>query len=95
MKIHEKPAEVAGNPCPSCGNWPAHEPPVPDLDSSALALLESENSGLRRLVVELLEKNQSLREQLEAATLARSTISSEESTSHRQNGAPGPLLRVV
>jgi len=35
-----------------------------DFDKSALSLLESENSGLRRLVVELLEKNQRLREQL-------------------------------
>ncbi len=39
-----------------------------DADSrkSAFALLELENSGLRRLVVELLEKNQKLREQMQA-----------------------------
>ena len=30
----------------------------------ALALLELENSGLRRLVVELIEKNQRLREEM-------------------------------
>jgi hypothetical protein len=35
-----------------------------DSEKSALALLERENSGLRRLVVELLEKNQKLREDM-------------------------------
>ena len=35
-----------------------------ETEKSALALLELENSGLRRLVVELIEKNQRLREQL-------------------------------
>jgi hypothetical protein len=44
---------------------------MPDFDRSALFLLESENSGLRRLVVELLEKNQQLREQLQAVSSAR------------------------
>lgn len=35
-----------------------------DSERTALALLELENSGLRRLVVELIEKNQRLREKL-------------------------------
>jgi hypothetical protein len=37
-------------------------------DRSALSLLELENLNLRRLIVELLEKNQRLREQLQAAS---------------------------
>jgi len=44
------------------------KPPEPNAGSStnvsATFLLEAENSSLRRLVVELLEKNQLLREQL-------------------------------
>ena len=46
----------------------------PELDTasaasvSALLSLEAENSNLRRLVVDLLEKNQQLREQLHALT---------------------------
>lgn len=35
-------------------------------DISTIFLLETENSNLRRLVVDLLEKNQQLREQLRA-----------------------------
>jgi len=35
---------------------------IPDFGKSALYELELENSGLRRLVLELLEKNQKLRE---------------------------------
>jgi hypothetical protein len=35
-----------------------------ETEKSALALLELENSGLRRLVVELIEKNQRLREEM-------------------------------
>ena len=51
MKIQENPPELdAGNPA----------------NISALFVLEMENSNLRRLVVELLEKNQRLREQLHA-----------------------------
>jgi hypothetical protein len=73
MNVQEKPPELTGNPSPACGSSPAtqlderHPAPLeaaPDFDQSALSLLESENTGLRRLVVELLEKNQRLREQL-------------------------------
>jgi len=73
MNVQERPPELNGNPSPACGSSPATQldgrrPTSPeamsDFDQSALSLLESENSGLRRLVVELLEKNQRLREQL-------------------------------
>jgi hypothetical protein len=39
-------------------------PDSAETEKSALALLEMENSTLRRLVVELIEKNQKLREKL-------------------------------
>ncbi len=39
-------------------------------EKSALTLLELENAGLRRLVVELIEKNQRLREELHSRSLA-------------------------
>jgi hypothetical protein len=69
QKIPPKPGP---NPCPACGQTLVPErmqslESAPDFDRSALVLLESENSGLRKLLVELIEKNQQLREQLEAA----------------------------
>jgi hypothetical protein len=75
MNIQEKPRELEANRCPACGS--SQMAPLPDekhaslaakseFDTSALSLLQSENVGLRRLVVELLEKNQQLREQLQA-----------------------------
>jgi hypothetical protein len=74
MNIQEKPPEVGPSPCPACGSLtprPPHEraqpsAAAPAFDRSALVLLESENSGLRRLVVDLIEKNQQLRDQLQA-----------------------------
>ncbi len=62
--------------------------PEPDPGSpanlSALSLLETENSNLRRLVVELLEKNQRLREQLRALANDRNPeISGDLATRHR------------
>ena len=51
---------------------------------SALFLLETENSNLRRLVVDLLEKNQQLREQLHAQANSRNPeISGDLATRHR------------
>ncbi len=83
MKIEEKPPEKpGGNPCPACGSQlaslPAEKHPapaggIPDVDRSVLSLLELENSGLRRLVVELLEKNQQLRERLQAISSNRNS----------------------
>jgi hypothetical protein len=73
MNVQEKPPELNGNPSRAGGNSaathldetrPAPPGAMSDFDQSAILLLESENSGLRRLVVELLEKNQRLREQL-------------------------------
>ena len=62
----------------------------PELDAgtsanlSALFLLETENSNLRRLVVELLEKNQQLREQLRALANDRNPeISGDLAAGHR------------
>ena len=62
----------------------------PELDAgtsanvSALFLLETENSNLRRLVVELLEKNQQLREQLRAqANGGNPEISGDLAARHR------------
>jgi hypothetical protein len=74
MNLQEKPPEVVPSPCPACGArtpTPGHEgthsfTAAPAFDRSALVLLESENSGLRRLVVDLIEKNQQLRDQLQA-----------------------------
>jgi hypothetical protein len=72
MNVQEKPPEVNGNLNPASLD-DRHSTPsgaIPDFDQSAILLLESENSGLRRLVVELLEKNQKLREQLIAERAA-------------------------
>ncbi len=80
MKIQERPPELDGNPCPACGRSQmailpdARHPSLaaaPDSDRTILAFLESENSSLRRLVVELLEKNQQLRDQLQGLTTER------------------------
>jgi hypothetical protein len=69
MKIEEKPPE------PDAGSPP---------DISAQFYLETENSNLRRLVVELLEKNQQLREQLRMlANDGNSEISSDLAARHR------------
>jgi hypothetical protein len=64
------------------------KPPELDAGSSAnlaaIFLLETENSNLRRLVVELLEKDQQLREQLRAQADGRSPeISSNPAAQHR------------
>ena len=64
------------------------KPPEPDPGSSAnlsaLFLLETENASLRRLVVELLEKNQQLREQLHAQATGRNPeMSGDLATRHR------------
>jgi hypothetical protein len=61
----------------------------PELDAgtsaniSAIFLLEMENSNLRRLVVELLEKNQQLREQLRARADSRKPETSGDATPHK------------
>ena len=49
----------------------------PESEAAVLALLELENSGLRRLVVELLHKNQQLRDQIDLTqeTLKSSPVS--------------------
>ncbi len=69
MNLEEKPPELdAGS----------------SSNASALFLLEMENSNLRRLVVELLEKNQQLREQLRVQANGRnSEISGDPATRHR------------
>jgi hypothetical protein len=85
MKILERPPETGSNPCPACGSHAGgfgHESMQPfadasDFDRSTLLLLESENAGLRRLVVELIEKNQKLREQLDAANVRYSGSATE------------------
>jgi len=64
------------------------KPPDPDPDSyaniPALFVLEAENSNLRRLVVELLEKNQLLREQLRTLGNGRNPeIAGDLATRHR------------
>ena len=46
---------------------PASAQPHPEFEQSAVTLLELENRGLRRLIVELLHKNQQLRERIDAA----------------------------
>ncbi len=46
---------------------PASAQPNPEVEQSAVTLLELENRGLRRLIVELLHKNQQLRERIDAA----------------------------
>jgi hypothetical protein len=62
----------------------------PELDAgssaniSALFLLEMENSNLRRLVVELLEKNQQLREQLRAKANGRNPETPGDFTTHHK-----------
>jgi hypothetical protein len=50
-----------------------HSQVTPQSDLSALSQLELEKSSLRRLVVELLKKNQQLREQLRVAASGRNT----------------------
>jgi hypothetical protein len=84
MKIQEKPPELDGSRCSACGNHRTaslarDSQPSPEatreFDELALALLESENSGLRKLVVELLEKNQRLRDQLHATVAGRNAES--------------------
>jgi len=52
-------AAVNAEPCSGCQNR-----------EIALYQLEKENSGLRRLIVELIEKNQQLREQMGARPIA-------------------------
>ena len=58
------------------------KPPELDAGSSAnvaaVLLLETENSNLRRLVVELLEKNQLLRDELRALGKGRNPAASDE-----------------
>jgi len=57
---HEQPtAEANAELCSAC-----------QIRKVALYRLEEENSGLRRLIVELIEKNQWLREQLRARPIA-------------------------
>jgi hypothetical protein len=46
----------------------------PELEQAAISLLESENVTLRRMIVELLHKNQQLREQLHALTGLNATV---------------------
>jgi hypothetical protein len=58
MKNQERPPELDGQP---------------EFNGPAFSLLEAENAGLRRLVIELLEKNQKLREQLLAAASGRNS----------------------
>lgn len=62
MSLEEKPPELDAG---SAANF------------SALSLLETENSNLRRLVVELLEKNQQLREELRALGSGRNPAASD------------------
>jgi hypothetical protein len=56
MKIQERPPELDA---------------ASSANLSALFLLETENTNLRRLVIELLEKNQQLREQLRTQASGR------------------------
>lgn len=62
------------------------KPPGPDAGNStsvpATFLLEAENSSLRRLVVELLEKNQQLREQVRVLGGGRNPEITGELTAH-------------
>ena len=56
MKIQERPPELDA---------------ASSANLSALFLLETENTNLRRLVIELLEKNQQLREQVRTQASGR------------------------
>ncbi len=69
MKIEEKPPEL---------------PAESSTNASAIFVLEAENFSLRRLVVELLEKNQLLRDELRTLTNGHnSEISDGLAASHR------------
>jgi hypothetical protein len=76
MNLQQNPPELNGNPCAAC----AGEQPVlradrsapaahlaAETDNPALRLIETENAGLRRLIVDLIHENQQLRERVRAA----------------------------
>jgi hypothetical protein len=76
MKIQEISRERNGNPCPSCTDdkgvetSPALASPThiaQEIDNSALRLIEAENAGLRRLIVDLIGENQRLRQRMNVA----------------------------
>jgi hypothetical protein len=76
MKIQEISRELDGNPCPSCTDDKGVEassavasptPSGPEIDNSTLKLIEAENAGLRRLIVDLIGENQRLRQRMNTA----------------------------
>jgi hypothetical protein len=79
MNVQEKPPELNGNPCAACVDEqpvlraersPAVASPTQsgiETDNAALRLIEAENAGLRRLIVDLIHENQQLRESVRAA----------------------------
>jgi molybdate-binding protein len=78
MNVLGKPPELNANPCVACtdeqpvfrGRPLASTGSVPkaatdpEIDRSALALVENENAGLRRLIIQLIQENQQLRQQM-------------------------------
>jgi hypothetical protein len=91
MNVQEKPPELNGNPCAACTDEQpglrAERSPTfahttlnavadPEADRSALTLVETENAGLRRLIVQLIQENQHLRQQVNTAKNEHSTQSS-------------------
>ncbi len=88
MNVQEKPPELNGNPCAACTDeQPAlraeGSAPLPsathsasEVDKSALRLIETENAGLRRLIVDLIHENQQLRERVRAANREHHSLAS-------------------
>lgn len=91
MKLQQRPPELNGNRYPAStdeqpGLHAERSPAIagstlnptvsPEIDKSALTLLETENAGLRRLIVQLIQENQRLRQQMSAARNEHGTQSS-------------------
>jgi hypothetical protein len=62
-----------------------HPNPERSPNESSLALLEAENAGLRRMIIDLLETNQRLRQQLQGLANGRNASAGNDAT---------PVIRV-
>jgi hypothetical protein len=72
MKIREVTSDPNANPCPACSDEPRVSESSaayagPEMEASTLRLVETENAGLRRLIVDLIHENQQLRQKINPA----------------------------
>jgi hypothetical protein len=90
MNVQEIPPKLNGNPCAACieeqpilraekssaaVGSALRTVADPETDKLALTLVENENAGLRRLIVQLIQENQHLRQQMKAVRDEQSTQS--------------------